>query len=290
MDKEASVSLPDAFEHVSEDESLLLEAVTDDMSDSMDETNDGYVMVEAHPPESSGNASPGPPRTPIPNAMNQDSPTSPTSPPPELCDPEYLDDDAYDENIFLSPPPRPSTPTPSIIFTSSPLSPIGSRRALQIMTPRTSPPSPSSPVGDKQAHQSNPNHYPKLRSKLRKDRERELMNQKGVMGKNKLEDKRIRERMVHSLRKNLKVPAEIRAAIKALMRQIGTSEDPAWSSRLEKYSYMDFCEMWRFQYLEADELAQIKNWENSTLDDPAAIRYVISYCRHEVGLPPGGKG
>ncbi|EWC47525.1 hypothetical protein DRE_00493 [Drechslerella stenobrocha 248] len=221
----------------------------------------------------------------LPATPLQDSPTSPVSPPPELGDPE---DAGGDDGAFFSSPRLPPTPnlTPQ---TSSPLSPTGSRRALQPVSPRVPPPTPPSPTGNKHAHQSKPQHYSKLRSKLRKDRERELLSQKGSMGKSKLEDKLIRDRMVHSLRKNLKIPNQIRAAIRALIERAAQKGD-VWRAKIGRYSFMDFCEMWRFQYLEPAELIQIKGWEGTVLEDPDIIRYVISYCRQEVGLPQGGTG
>ncbi|KAK6354509.1 hypothetical protein TWF696_003652 [Orbilia brochopaga] len=265
---------------------------------SIEDGAGGFVMVEleADPSEGSENIDPALLRTPPPGAPAQDSPTSPNSSPPEPSDPEVFDSDLdVDENNPSSLPPRPATPTPSRLYTSSPLSPYGSRRALQLLTPQpVAPLSPTSPSGNKNAHQSNPNHYPKLRSKLRKDRERELLTQKGVMGKNKLEDRRIRERMITSLRKNLSqtIQPETRAAIKSLMQLVTMSKDrdPAWAARLEKFDWLDYCEMWRFQYLEIEELIQLKGWENTDMADPPAIHYAINYLRQQTGTPAGGKG
>ncbi|EPS46004.1 hypothetical protein H072_41 [Dactylellina haptotyla CBS 200.50] len=214
---------------------------------------------------------------------------SPTSPPLGLSDTKEEDEDD-EENlviITLPPPARPETPNPNNqLATSSPLSPSGSRRALQSRTPpRIEPPlTPQTPTGNKQAHSSNPHRYNKLRSKLRKDRERELMSQKGSMGTNKLEDLRIRERMVKQLRKNIRVPDEVRDAIKKLIKALPEMEDQTWRNRLEKFSFLDFCEMWRFQYLEPDEFIHIQGWDNTTLDDSGAVRYVIGICRQEAGL------
>ncbi|KAK6525123.1 hypothetical protein TWF694_005269 [Orbilia ellipsospora] len=224
----------------------------------------------------------------------QQSPTSPKSPPVTFGDPEYegelKNDDA--EAISFSPLSRPVTPTPPMpqFVASSPLSPDGSLRALQSSTPRSEPPTPSPPTGQKTAYTSSPKHYSKLRSKLRRDRERELANQKGVMGKSKLEDHHIRERMIKSLRKNMAIPEDVRGALTRLSCALNTDQDHAWRIRTSKYTFLDYCEMWRFQYLEIEEFIHLEGWDNTELDDAAAIRYVISYCRREAGMPQGAGG
>ncbi|KAF3919252.1 hypothetical protein AA313_de0209377 [Arthrobotrys entomopaga] len=224
----------------------------------------------------------------------QESPTSPKSPPTTFGDPEYegefKDDDA--EAMLFSPLTRPVTPTPSMpqFVASSPLSPGGSLRAVQSSTPRSDPPTATPPTGCKKAYVSSPKHYSKLRSKLRRDRDRELANQKGVMGKSKLEDHRIRERMIKSLRTKLAIPDEVRNALTRLSYTMSTDQDHAWSRRLLKYTISDYCEMWRFQYLETEEFVHLQGWENTAKDDPTAIRYVIGYCRQEAGMPQGAGG
>ncbi|KAF3919062.1 hypothetical protein ABW21_db0203006 [Orbilia brochopaga] len=291
MATEPSTGLQGPSGHITGNSSAALVTTASPTTDSIGEDTDGYMMViQAYASENSENINPAPPQTPRRDPQAQDSPTSPTSPTPELSDPEYPDpgSDTGGTFLLLTAPHTPA-PNPARLFTSSPLSPCGSRRALQRLTPRVAPPS-HSPSGNKLAHQSKPSHYSKLRSKLRKDRERELVSQKGVMGKSKLEDKRIRERMINSLRKNMTVPDETRAAIKALIKSLPAMPRRDWAERLEKFTFMDFCEIWRFQYLEPEELIQLKNWENTGMDDKDAICYAIGYLRQQVGLPAGGKG
>ncbi|KAF3908001.1 hypothetical protein ABW20_dc0110207 [Dactylellina cionopaga] len=182
---------------INSDITVEVEEITDD--DLMEEDEAGCDIIDSYACETPSKQSAS--DISLVDSLSQDSPTSPTSPPLDFSDPE---EDFEDDRC--SPPVRPETPTPPpILVTSSPLSPTGSRRALQCLTPKgeSQPSVPQTPTGNKRAHQSKIQHYSKLRSKLRKDRERELMSQKGVMGKNRLEDRRIRERMVKQLRKNL---------------------------------------------------------------------------------------
>ncbi|KAF3937144.1 hypothetical protein ABW19_dt0207783 [Dactylella cylindrospora] len=231
-------------------------------------------------------SSPGTPPADSPATESQEN--RPTPPPaPEI------DRNLNQENSSPPPSPNPSTPpSPITYMASSPLSPTNARRALQAFRPskKPNPPSPPSPTGSKRAHQSNPNNYSKLKSKLRKDRERDLLMQKGTMGKTKLEDLRIRERMVRQLQRNMRVPDEIREIAKRFIAEVAEIKDTAHRGRYEKFSYMDILEMWKFQYMGVQDFIHYKGWENSRFNEPAVIRQIIEYCRGSAGMPPGGAG
>ncbi|KAK6514695.1 hypothetical protein TWF281_004892 [Arthrobotrys megalospora] len=230
----------------------------------------------------------------------QESPTSPTSPPPEFYDPEYSenpdeeeedddDDDEDDYDIVHSPPTTPTNPTRKKVIGPSPLTPFGfRRRAHQALTPRTSP--SKSPTSNKLAHKSSPQRYPKLRSKLRKDREREMAHQRSKMTRTKLEDMRLREKLFHQLREKMVIPTPVLDCLKKLVKNLFRMRNIGIRTRIEQYSFVELCDIWRFQNLDTNEFIYHEGWTNTRLDDPEIIRYIITLCRGAAGLPQAAGG
>ncbi|KAK6330078.1 hypothetical protein TWF718_003506 [Orbilia javanica] len=169
----------------------------------------------------------------------------------------------------------------------SPLAPVGARRAYQPRYPAILP-SQLSTI-QKLAHRSKPEHYSRLNAKIRKAYESRVAPRASRLTRNRREDIRSRERLFRQLRQHMAVPNSVAKCFKRLVKKLWQIHNPLMRQRLEQYSFVDMCDIFKFQHLKPQEYIFHLGWKGTPLDEPEIIQYLALIGKHAAGLAPWPK-
>ncbi|KAK6361009.1 hypothetical protein TWF730_007124 [Orbilia blumenaviensis] len=95
------------------------------------------------------------------------------------------------------------------------------------------------------------------------------------MTQSRLKDMDLRGTLFHQLREHMRVPVTVVERYKDLTRNPREVRNLETRERMGHFSFVDMCDIWRFQNLDPREYIFLQNWENTARDDPDMIRYII---------------